>query len=203
MFFLPLFDDNPTKGTPKVTYSLILINILVFIYQLTLNPDQEYRLFLDYGFIPKEFFESTYIGYFELISSLFLHGGFMHLFSNMLFLYIFGDNIECILGPIKFTIFYLICGFIASIFQGIIDPSSTVPMIGASGSIAGVLGAYFLIYPRANVRVYLENPAGIGEHPDVVQAIDTQIAVIAENQEKLEILNSRRFNFTGDKYPVE
>ena len=154
MFFLPLFDDNPTKGTPKITYSLILINILVFIYQLTLNPDQEYRLFLDYGFIPKEFFESTYIGYFELISSLFLHGGFMHLFSPMLFLYIFGDNIECILGPIKFTIFYLICGFIASIFQGIIDPSSTVPMIGASGSIAGVLGAYFLIYPRANVRVF-------------------------------------------------
>ena len=90
MFFLPLFDDNPTKGTPKVTYSLILINILVFIYQLTLNPDQEYRLFLDYGFIPKEFFESTYIGYFELISSFFISTWWIHalVLKHVIFIYL-------------------------------------------------------------------------------------------------------------------
>ena len=91
----------------------------------------------------------------SLYTSLFIHGGFFHLFSNMLYLWIFGDNIEAELGSIKFLIFYLVCGVIASLAQGIVDPDSLIPLIGASGAVAGILGAYLILYPSANVRVFV------------------------------------------------
>ena len=109
------------------------------------------EIFLNYGFIPNNFFYSDFSldSYFPVFSSMFLHGGLAHIAGNMLYLWIFGDNVEDSMGKVRFTIFYLLCGVIAALAQGLVDPSSNIPMVGASGAIAGVLGAYLLLYPRA------------------------------------------------------
>ncbi len=153
MFFLPLFDDNPISKKPFVTYALIILNCIVFLIQTSFSTSDLNLYFLQNGFVPDHFFASPSPFYLQLYSSIFIHAGFLHLASNMLYLWIFGDNVEAKLGPIKFLFFYLICGVIASIGQGLIDTNSNIPLVGASGSIAGVLGAYFLLYPKANVRV--------------------------------------------------
>ena len=145
----PYKDDNPRVLFPYITYTLITINILIFftfMYVSFLTPNT--NLFYTFGFIPNS------INLFTILSSMFIHGGFGHILSNMWFLYIFGDNIESILGHIKFLIFYFLCGFGAAFTQYIIDPNSSIPMVGASGAIAGVLGAYMISFPKAKVHVF-------------------------------------------------
>ena len=156
---VPLNDENPTYITPWVTYALIIINIIVFFYELTLAPPQLDRFFHTYAIVPNELsasFDGATVsqGFPEpltLLSSQFLHAGFMHVGFNMLFLWIFGNNIEQELGPIKFIIFYLVCGALAGLAQWYFSTESTVPSLGASGAIAGVMGAYILKFPQARV----------------------------------------------------
>jgi membrane associated rhomboid family serine protease len=157
---IPLKDDNPTQTFPLVTVVIIIINILVYIYQLTLSTEGLETLLFRYGAIPGRlihpFFQESYspptlpFGL-TIFSSMFLHGGLIHLLGNMLYLWIFGDNVEDYLGHVKFIFFYLIAGFFAAFIHTLSDLNSQVPMIGASGAIAGVLGAYLILFPRANV----------------------------------------------------
>ena len=146
--FFPISDDNPSSSVPYLTYLLIGICTFVFVLQYLsqMNP----LIYYNFGFIPANFF-SDYSS-FTIYTSMFLHGGFFHIAGNMLYLWIFGDNVEDSMGTLKFIIFYLLCGTIAAICQGLVDPSSEVPMVGASGAIAGVLGAYLMLYPKANVK---------------------------------------------------
>jgi len=146
--FFPYKDDNPRVLFPYVTYTLIAINIFIFIglnYLSFQSPNQ--NLILVFGFIPNSFNLLT------IFSSMFIHGGISHIFSNMWFLYIFGDNVESILGHTKFLLFYIICGVGAAFAQYAINPESTIPMVGASGAIAGVLGAYMIRFPKAKVHI--------------------------------------------------
>ncbi len=159
----PINDNNPTRTTAYVTYALITINILVFIYELSLTPPQLERFFQLYSVVPKELTASlngipvaqVVPEPLTLVTSQFLHGGFAHIFGNMLFLWIFGNNIEDQLGHIKYLIFYIACGILAALAQWIFSTQSGIPSLGASGAIAGVLGAYILRFPRARVRTLL------------------------------------------------
>tara|TARA_B100000214_G_scaffold311417_1_gene243441 strand:+ start:310 stop:984 length:675 start_codon:yes stop_codon:yes gene_type:complete len=109
-------------------------------------------IFYNFGFIPNDFFNSDSLLNYQIISSMFLHGSFFHILGNMLYLWIFGDNVEDSMGRARFVIFYFTCGIIAALTQALIDPTSDIPMVGASGAIAGVLGAYLMLFPRANVK---------------------------------------------------
>ena len=159
----PINDNNPTRTTAYVTYALITINILVFIYELSLTAPQLERFFQLYSVVPKELTASlngipvaqVVPEPLTLVTSQFLHGGFAHIFGNMLFLWIFGNNIEDQLGHIKYLIFYISCGILAALAQWIFSTQSGIPSLGASGAIAGVLGAYILRFPRARVRTLL------------------------------------------------
>jgi membrane associated rhomboid family serine protease len=156
---VPLRDDNPISITPYVTYGLIALNISVFLYQITLTPQQLDAFFELFAVIPKELtanFNGISVGqpvpeWWTLITSQFLHGGFLHIAGNMLFLWIFGNNIEDRLGHIKFLIFYLSCGLLAALAQWYFSYNSMIPSLGASGAIAGVMGAYILRFPQAQV----------------------------------------------------
>lgn len=159
----PINDNNPTRTTAYVTYALITINILVFIYELSLTPPQLERFFQLYSVVPKEL-SASLNGIpvnqpvpepLTLVTSQFLHGGFAHIFGNMLFLWIFGNNIEDQLGHVKYFIFYIACGILAALAQWIFSTQSGIPSLGASGAIAGVLGAYILRFPHARVRTLL------------------------------------------------
>lgn len=159
----PINDNNPTRITPFVTYALIAINILVFINELSLTQPQLEQFFHLYAVVPREL-TANLNGIpvnqpvpepLTLITSQFLHGGFAHLFGNMLFLWIFGNNIEDQLGHVKYLIFYLACGILAALSQWFFSTQSGIPALGASGAIAGVLGAYILRFPRARVRTLL------------------------------------------------
>ncbi|WP_337995681.1 rhomboid family intramembrane serine protease [Oleispirillum naphthae] len=160
MFFLPLFDDNPTRRPAYVTWLLIGLCVGVFLWQSGLTDAQSRLISVQYGSIPALLLggESLPAEYRAIpawaspLTSMFLHGGFLHLGGNMLFLWIFGNNVEEAMGRVRYLLFYALCGYAAALFQSGLDTSSTVPMIGASGAIAGVLGAYALMYPRANVR---------------------------------------------------
>ncbi|HIO05284.1 MAG TPA: rhomboid family intramembrane serine protease [Gammaproteobacteria bacterium] len=158
MFFFPFSDDNPTKNRPYVTYFLIGICCFIFLWQFTLPPQLFESSVYNFGVVPASLLGSKE-GYLPatmtIFTSMFMHGGWMHLIGNMLFLWIFGDNVEDSMGRIKFIIFYLLAGIAAAYTQAFIDPSSEIPMIGASGAIAGVLGAYLLLHPKANVNVLL------------------------------------------------
>ncbi len=154
---IPLKDDNPVRIFPIVTIGLIAANTLIWLYQISLGPAQE-RFIFTYGAIPNELIsgiESTpAFGIpiqLTLITSMFLHGGLFHLGGNMLYLWIFGNNVEEAMGTFRFTLFYLICGVVAVYGNALVSPQSTVPMIGASGAISGVLGAYLLLHPHAKV----------------------------------------------------
>ena len=149
----PIRDHNPSERTPFVTYALIAINVVVFLTYLPLFAD-EARLvgFFDrWALIPARFAAGE--GYGTLVTSMFLHGGFLHIIGNMLFLWVFGDNLEDAFGHAGFLLFYLACGIAAALAQALPDPSSTIPMVGASGAIAGVMGGYLLLFPRARVDV--------------------------------------------------
>ena len=146
--FFPYKDDNPRVLFPYVTYTLIAANIIIFIGLNILSFQKTiYNPIIVFGFIPNSFNLLT------IFSSMFIHGGISHIFGNMLFLYIFGDNVESILGHAKFFIFYLICGLGAALAQYAVNPHSTIPMVGASGAIAGILGAYMIRFPKAKVHV--------------------------------------------------
>ncbi len=153
---VPLRDNNPTTITPYVTYGLITANILVFLYQLSLTPKQLQGFFYIAALVPCQLSSTCPSGqiipeWMTLITSQFLHGGFLHLAGNMLFLWVFGNNIEDILGHVKYLIFYLTCGVLAALSQWFFSQNSTIPSLGASGAIAGVLGAYILRFPKAQI----------------------------------------------------
>lgn len=156
MVFIPLSDNIPGKRTPYVVYGFILANVLVFIYEFylqTFYPAKFDQFVNTYALIPKD------VAHFEnmetLVTSMFLHGGFMHIFGNMLFLYIFGNNVEDSMGHLRFFSFYMLCGFAASFLQVLVGPSVVIPNLGASGAIAGVLGAYMITYPKAKVNTLI------------------------------------------------
>ena len=141
---IPLRDIIPSRTTPVVTISLITLNVLVFAYELSLGRAVE-AFTLYYALVPAAFSWMT------VFTSMFLHGGFMHVAGNMLYLWIFGDNVEDRMGHGRFLVFYLLCGVSAALAQTITVPDSVVPMVGASGAIAGVMGAYFVLYPRSRI----------------------------------------------------
>ena len=142
---IPLRDSVPSITTPVVTYAIIAINVLVFIQQLALSPEELHHFFAHYGVVPARL-QLT-----DLFTSMFLHGGFMHLIGNMWFLWIYGDNVEDVLGRVKYLAFYLTCSIAGSLVQVAADPGTSIPNIGASGAIAGVMGAYLLKFPHARV----------------------------------------------------
>jgi membrane associated rhomboid family serine protease len=164
---VPLKDENPVKIIPYVTYILIAANILVFVYELSLNSNQLDLFFHLFAVVPQEL-TASFSGVdvhqsipeaITPITSQFLHAGFAHVAFNMLFLYIFGNNIEEQLGRAKFLLFYLSCGVLAVIAQWFFSATSSIPSLGASGAIAGVMGAYILKYPQAKIVTVL--PLGI------------------------------------------
>lgn len=163
---IPIKDDNPTAHIPFVTVLFIIINIAVHVYQWMLGPEAQafvYRM----GAIPWEIthfreltgipasYRSQFPNVLTLFTSIFVHGSILHLLGNLLYLWIFGDNIEALMGHFRFFLFYFCCGLIATLTHLIIEPNSTVPMVGASGAISGILGAYFLRFPRARVHVLI------------------------------------------------
>ena len=160
---IPLKDDNPTSSRPIVTYFLIGLCILIFLAQLGSQSFKTGQLFYSYGLIPSVLMGHNQLpmdlyaipAYLTIFSSMFMHGGFMHLIGNMLYMWIFADNIEDNLGPRNFIIFYLLSGIGAAMAQVLVDTSSQIPMIGASGAIGGVLGAYLVNYPNARVHVLI------------------------------------------------
>jgi len=141
----PLRDTQPSYTKPVVTVLLIAINLLVFFFEFSLTPRYRDAFIATYGMIPDMFSFST------LLTSMFLHGGWMHVLGNMWFLWIFGDNIEDILGSAKYLLFYLLCGFGAAMAQYLASPDSRIPMVGASGAIAGVMGAYMVRFPHSRI----------------------------------------------------
>ena len=145
----PYKDDNPKVLIPYVTYGIFAMNIVLFFIQFLISRNDinsANRIFYSFGFIPADFNILT------IFSSMFIHGNLAHIIGNLWFLKVFGDNVESVLGHLKYFFFYICCGFIAAIAQYIINPSSTIPMIGASGAIAGVLGAYMIQFPNARVH---------------------------------------------------
>ncbi|MEM6611752.1 MAG: rhomboid family intramembrane serine protease [Cyanobacteria bacterium P01_C01_bin.72] len=164
---VPLKDENPIKITPYITYILIAANILIFVYELSLNPNQLNVFFHLFAVVPQELtasFNGVNVGQgipeaVTPITSQFLHAGFAHVGFNMLYLWIFGNNIEEQLGRAKFLLFYISCGILAVMAQWFFSAMSTVPSLGASGAIAGVMGAYILKFPQAKIVTVL--PLGI------------------------------------------
>jgi len=160
---IPLHDDNPTTITPIVTIAFIVVCVLVFLYQVSLPDEAGELFFFQYGAIPSVVFGQAAlpaeVGKFpaalSLLTSMFLHGGWLHLIGNMLYLWIFGNYIEDVMGHKRFIAFYVLCGILAALSHALTDPSSSVPMVGASGAISGVLGAYLLLFPRSRVLVII------------------------------------------------
>lgn len=155
----PISDENPTRTVPYVTYGLILVNVLIFLYEVTLPPSVLEQFFYSAAVVPNEL-TASFDGYSTagqlpewstLFTSQFLHGGWLHLLGNMLFLWIFGNNVEDELGHLKFLGFYLLCGVLAALTQWFFSPFSEVPSLGASGAIAGVMGAYIVRFPLARI----------------------------------------------------
>lgn len=158
---IPLRDENPSSTTPVVTIAFVVACLLVFVWQMSLGPERAEQVVYALGVIP-----AVLLGRSELppelalvppamttLTSMFMHGSLMHLIGNMLYLWIFGDNVEDSMGHARFAVFYVLCGLAAVFAQALPEPDSTIPMIGASGAISGVLGAYLLLYPRAHVLV--------------------------------------------------
>jgi membrane associated rhomboid family serine protease len=147
----PIGDENAgTQIRPFVNWSLIAICGALFVYEILLPPRQLDAFILQFGAIPADISQMRDL--YTLLTSMFLHGGWGHLLGNMLFLYIFGDNIEDAMGHLSYLLFYLVCGIIAALAQVLLDTSSTIPLIGASGAISGVMGAYIVLFPQGKVR---------------------------------------------------
>ena len=160
---IPLKDDNPTSKRPIVTYVLIILCVLIFLAQITSQSYKTGELFYSYGLIPSVLMGHSQLpldlysvpAFITIFTSMFMHGGFMHLIGNMLYMWIFADNIEDNLGPTNFLIFYLLAGIGAAMTQVLMDTQSQIPMVGASGAIGGVLGAYLINHPNARVLVLI------------------------------------------------
>jgi membrane associated rhomboid family serine protease len=163
---IPLRDDNPTRTTPFVNYAIIVACVAVFFWQASLGRAMEASVYA-YGLIPGVLLGGAHLPpelalvppWMTVFTSMFLHGGFMHLAGNLLYLWIFGDNIEDEFGHTRYLLFYVLCGVAAALAQALPDPHSEIPMVGASGAISGVLGAYALLHPRAHVLVLI--PLGV------------------------------------------
>jgi membrane associated rhomboid family serine protease len=145
---IPLRDVIPSRTFPFVTITIIILNALAFVFELSLDPRELSEFLRVYGVVPADFHMPT------LITSMFLHGGWSHILGNMWYLWIFGDNVEDQCGHGRFVVFYLLCGIAAAVGQIVMNPQSALPTIGASGAIAGVMGAYFILYPRARVLTW-------------------------------------------------
>ena len=160
MFFLPLVDENSTSSRPIIVWMVMAACITVFFWQQSLDDVPARLAFYQLGFVPTIVFQGDTLpsklilvpAWTTIITSMFLHGVWLHLGGNMLYLWIFGDNVEDAMWRIRFILFYLLCGIAAALAQAVINPSSSIPMVGASGGIAGVLGAYLVLHPTAAVR---------------------------------------------------
>lgn len=149
---LPVGDDNSARRTvPYVTYLLVLVNIIVFMLELA----QGEPFIVEWSFVPQRFLDNPGGQFWTLFTSMFMHGGWFHILGNMLYLWIFADNVEDNFGHFKFLAFYLVCGLAATFSQMALDVHSEIPSLGASGAIAGALGAYVLLFPRGRVKVLL------------------------------------------------
>jgi membrane associated rhomboid family serine protease len=173
---IPISDDNPVRRPAIVSWAIIALCVLAYLWERSLGRDMNAALFV-LGFVPADFFgtQATNTAYVALppgltiFTSMFLHGGILHLAGNMLYLWIFGNNVEDALGHFRYLLFYFASGTAAALTMGAIDPNSAVPMIGASGAISGVLAAYVLFFPRARVTVIV--PLGIIFFPFTITAI--------------------------------
>ena len=158
---IPLKDVIPSRTRPVVTTMIVAINVLVFLLQLTLPPGDVERFIYTFGLVPAHFSVPS------LFTSMFVHGGLGHVGGNLLYLWIFGDNVEDRLGHGRFVVFYLATGVVAAVSQTAMDPESTVPMVGASGAIAGVMGGYFVLYPQSRVLTLFPFPVMLFEVPAI------------------------------------
>ncbi|KPK58171.1 MAG: rhomboid family intramembrane serine protease [Gammaproteobacteria bacterium] len=174
---IPIRDDNPKHRTPYVAYGIMGLCILVFVWQLALGRQEFQNLFFSLGLIPAVVTGQAALPeqlalvppWLTVFTSMFLHGGFFHLAGNLLYLWIFADNVEDVLGHVRFTIFYLLCGVGAAAAQVLPSPDSVIPMVGASGAISGVLAAYLLMFPHARVLVAI--PLGFILHMIKLRAV--------------------------------
>jgi len=158
---IPLKDVIPSRTRPVVTTMIVAINVLVFLLQLTLPPGDVERFIYTFGLVPAHFSVPS------LFTSMFVHGGLGHVGGNLLYLWIFGDNVEDRLGHGRFIVFYLATGVVAALSQTAMDPESTVPMVGASGAVAGVMGGYFVLYPQSRVLTLFPFPVMLFEVPAI------------------------------------
>lgn len=147
----PLKDTIRARGVPFVNYAIIAVNLLVFALEATLGPRQLQSFIFSFGLIPRQLFAGGTGEVFTVLTSMFVHGGWFHVLSNMWALFIFGDNVEIRLGHGRYLFFYLLCGVAAALTQALLEPSSPVPVVGASGAIAGVMGAYVLAFPHSRI----------------------------------------------------
>ncbi len=157
----PLHDSIPTRFPPIAVWCLVCANALVFAFELSLPAKELQNFVYLFGIVPARYSHPEWAAsvglspgdYWPFLTSMFLHGGWLHIIGNMWFLWLFGDNVEDRMGSIRFLFFYLLCGLVAAVVQVLVYPDSTIPTVGASGAIAGVLGAYLVMYPRAQVIV--------------------------------------------------
>jgi membrane associated rhomboid family serine protease len=174
---IPISDENPAQLRPFVTWAIMILCVVAFFWQLSFSEAAEERIIEAYGFTPANLFDTPFElrlygipwAWLTLITSMFLHGGFLHLGGNMLYLWIFGNNVEDAMGHGRFVLFYFAGGIAAALAQGFAEPHSLVPMVGASGAISGVLGSYAMIFPRARVNVVI--PLGIVFYPVKISAM--------------------------------
>lgn len=159
----PLRDNIPSQHRSVALWGIIGLNILAFLFTVGLSPDMKAQLFHLYGVVPARFLHPEWAqmhgypdgGFMAFGTHMFLHSGWMHIIFNMWTLWIFGDNVEDVMGPFKFTVFYLLCGLFALFVHAVTSPDSAVPVVGASGAIAGVMGAYFFLYPHAKITTFI------------------------------------------------
>jgi membrane associated rhomboid family serine protease len=159
---IPLRDVIPSRTTPGVTITIIVLNVLVYLVGVSLPERSREAFIVAFGLIP------AYFSMLNVLTSMFVHGGLAHLAGNMLFLWIFGDNVEDRLGHGRYIVFYLLCGTAAALAQTLLQPNSLVPMVGASGAIAGVMGAYLVLYPHSRVLMLFPFPVILFELPAIV-----------------------------------
>jgi len=147
---IPLGDENPTRIIPIITWALIITNVAIFLWEILIDPRLSAQMIQTFGFVPSAIVRQG--TYYTFLTSMFLHGGILHLAGNMLYLYVFGDNVEDLCGHVPYLTFYLICGFAGSLLHLVSDWGSTIPSIGASGAISGLLGAYVYLFPSVRIR---------------------------------------------------
>jgi len=150
---IPIRDRLQIRTTPFVTYALVALNVLVFLGQFALPSNVDQQLMAQWGFVPARFLQDPLAQLWTVFAAMFLHAGWLHVGGNMLFLWVFGDNVEDALGHTRYALFYFGGGVLAALAQLLVDPASTVPMVGASGAIAAILAGYVSLYPRARILV--------------------------------------------------